>query len=783
MDGDDCTPSCCMYSFEIPKDEQTTLPQARNGAVLDQRAAAAILYIPSCHLAAWQTRLVALHPGGFGDDLEANLHVVYLIDGPGVVLKEPNLRVHYTALSYTWGPQIYRRLLRINDSAFPITDNLYRALQRLRNPRSIVYVWVDAICINQYDSAEKSLQIKNMLLIFRKADQVRVWLGEHSKHSRTLLRFLGSDICDGSIGDGGVEAKALAKRPLGHGRLSRSNTWQTDGSMDGVEDDEPSGPPKGFKVKGRTNTLKLGSPLQFCSSHAQMHHSGLAEIASRPWFGRIWVKQEIWAADAESLLMQCGEDSLDWYVFRRIAPFARMLDKAGVSTRALSQQVEQLMAGLRTSSDYDRLNNHFDDVENPFLLETELSSKSWSSDAETASPEKHYHVDIVNVLRRSINSLCTNQLDHVYGLLGMSRTCVLDTAESEVPSPSKAVLTIDYNKNAAIVFEDLTRYVIQRDRSLAVLLLNANFGTEVDGLRLPSWVPDWRHVASDNGWLRLFSVLASNLTKKESYRVDMTFSQAGSLPLRGHCIGTLTEEHIVEQARINRKFFEMARTHPALQTMTLGDFRQLKTSLREGKPYHISAPNKADTTILPAEVEFEITRANPFAMDRKVDVITSKHMRLRTATKPATPQEQKRLRFRLLPHREDCSKKSPSPWCANEDPADEYPFRFGTDHVESTWAVPAQAQAGDRLLFVQGVTVALVVRPCHPALTFRYVGPAMILGGSWSGGPPCLPWLHDRRGGDAVNRREKNVAATFDRLRKWMVANLAEPAAETFELG
>ncbi|KZM20903.1 hypothetical protein ST47_g7943 [Ascochyta rabiei] len=42
----------------------------------------------------------------------------------------------------------------------------------------IIPYWIDAICINQADDEEKTLQIKLMNTIYRQADKVLVWLGE-----------------------------------------------------------------------------------------------------------------------------------------------------------------------------------------------------------------------------------------------------------------------------------------------------------------------------------------------------------------------------------------------------------------------------------------------------------------------------------------------------------------------------------------------------------------------------------------------------------------------------
>ncbi len=59
-----------------------------------------------------------------------------------------------------------------------ITTNLYAALSRLRCTETVRTLWIDAICINQKDIAEKSFQIELMRDIYSSAEEVSMWLGE-----------------------------------------------------------------------------------------------------------------------------------------------------------------------------------------------------------------------------------------------------------------------------------------------------------------------------------------------------------------------------------------------------------------------------------------------------------------------------------------------------------------------------------------------------------------------------------------------------------------------------
>lgn len=76
------------------------------------------------------------------------------------------------ALSYTWGDLPATHPLKIESKMFTIGKNLYDSLQRLRLPDKERRVWVDAICINQADNAERSNQVNLMGQIYATGSRV-----------------------------------------------------------------------------------------------------------------------------------------------------------------------------------------------------------------------------------------------------------------------------------------------------------------------------------------------------------------------------------------------------------------------------------------------------------------------------------------------------------------------------------------------------------------------------------------------------------------------------------
>ena len=73
---------------------------------------------------------------------------------------------------------------------FHITYNLYSALRELRSSNHDRTLWVDAMCINQGDNAEKNTQVRLMRNIYAKAAKVVVRLGEGRKRTSAALELV-----------------------------------------------------------------------------------------------------------------------------------------------------------------------------------------------------------------------------------------------------------------------------------------------------------------------------------------------------------------------------------------------------------------------------------------------------------------------------------------------------------------------------------------------------------------------------------------------------------------
>ncbi|KAH8687936.1 heterokaryon incompatibility protein-domain-containing protein [Tricladium varicosporioides] len=200
-------------------------------------------------------RLLRLHPGATSDQLNCTLQPVSLHSSPS-----------YEAVSYCWGKASETALITCNNTIIPIQRNLFNLLIVFRNSSSDRLLWVDAVCINQSDGAEKTHQVGMMFQIYQNATRVLSWLGEPDESSwidNLLITKL-------------MEAREKWRSSTPQQEFNASNYL----------------PPSPNLESAYLATLKL---------------------AERPYFSRIWIIQEI--AANQNVLLQCGNANISFFHF------------------------------------------------------------------------------------------------------------------------------------------------------------------------------------------------------------------------------------------------------------------------------------------------------------------------------------------------------------------------------------------------------------------------------------------------------------------------------------
>jgi len=101
--------------------------------------------------------------------------------------------VYYEAVSYVWGEPEFTHYIRCRsqDSHLKITLRMDSLLRHLRKETTVRRLWIDAICLNQADNEEKSVQVQLMGEIYSQARKVHIWLGDADSNTPKSLHFCG----------------------------------------------------------------------------------------------------------------------------------------------------------------------------------------------------------------------------------------------------------------------------------------------------------------------------------------------------------------------------------------------------------------------------------------------------------------------------------------------------------------------------------------------------------------------------------------------------------------
>jgi hypothetical protein len=215
-------------------------------------------------------RLITIQPADFDEPLHCSLHYAKLDADP-----------NYEALSYVWGDATKTLPITLDGLAIEITLNLESALRHLRYSDKPRTLWADALCINQSDLEERSLQVLHMRDIYRKAGKVLVWLGKENDKEQQRSHYRERE-----SGSSVQEAFSLASRVAA---IHEPTTWS------------------------------LGD-LVFSESNQSALYK-LHELVQRKWFNRIWVLQE--AVMASDIEIVCGTSTIPWAMVCKVPDVIR----------------------------------------------------------------------------------------------------------------------------------------------------------------------------------------------------------------------------------------------------------------------------------------------------------------------------------------------------------------------------------------------------------------------------------------------------------------------------
>ncbi|KAK6206214.1 het domain protein [Colletotrichum tabaci] len=145
-------------------------------------------------------------------------------------------RPKFEALSYVWGGEDEQRAITLNSCQFHVRKNLFDALVYLRSRGQTGFLWVDALCVDQNNTKERTKQVRIMRHIYFRAASVVFWLvSKYSRYQKSLTEIEVSNIVNPAskpekeIPDDGDRGEKTQQRPAKwsakwSGSLSRMST-------------------------------------------------------------------------------------------------------------------------------------------------------------------------------------------------------------------------------------------------------------------------------------------------------------------------------------------------------------------------------------------------------------------------------------------------------------------------------------------------------------------------------------------------------------------------------
>jgi hypothetical protein len=217
------------------------------------------------------------------------------------------------------------------------------------------FIWIDALCINQEDFAERGAQVRIMDLIYQKALYTVIWFGREDQFTKGAVKtiskiaayprdvFVSSDIIP--YRDQGPQVYEKSKLPY--------TTW-----------------------------------IEWCS---------LAAFLKRQWFSRLWIVQE--SILSRRLILFCGEYEISWDELCDAAKNLQARCKAfGSQTSTIFIAIDEIALSLESNL---------------------LSLRLWRDNHHKGEDFTVENFSFENLLYDTWTFVTTDPRDKVYGLFGL----------------------------------------------------------------------------------------------------------------------------------------------------------------------------------------------------------------------------------------------------------------------------------------------------------------------------------------------------------------------------
>jgi hypothetical protein len=450
-------------------------------------------------------RLLEILPGT-EDNIECHLHLA----------KISQVVNAYEALSYTWkssyGRQRDAPIAKINCNGHEIEvgDNLFAALRRIRHSSNSRIIWADALCINQTDQVERSMQVQRMGEIFESAARVLIWLEDRRKaytsDDRVAYRAF-SAVCN-----------------IVNGWRERS--------------------PFRDEIPIATHSHHIDHPEEHSTDDIVAPDSTewqpVFELFKSTWFHRVWVIQE--AVRAKVAVLFWEDCEISWSHVGTVAAIIRnnfgRISSSARTRRAFPRRVEPPLRSIPSG------------ITNAYFMYRLSESQSFFEPLSFTFHE-------LLKLTRQFN--CKDDRDRVYGLLGLptsdglssiikpdytksTQKLYLEVASKILDSSSSLALLSSVQENRKVsspscgfIYDNRHRPVKLDPRSAWQV---ARYGNEPEE-DYPSWVPQWQFIFTTSLAPPTFHPAFSPSGDKQVVRRECKDKQR--LELKGVIVDTIEE--------------------------------------------------------------------------------------------------------------------------------------------------------------------------------------------------------------------------------------------------
>lgn len=244
-----------------------------------------------------------------------------------------------------------------------VRPNLYRCLYTLWENNfwkfcGAMSVWVDAVCINQEDIAEKGQQVQMIGEIFGRARRVLIWLGDPADNSDAIFE-----------------------------------DWENTG---------PEGlvPPE-IRLQRRDAELS--------AQEKQYRASVLAHLLSREYWTRTWIVQEILLA--KTLVIFCGKKEMSWEKFITF----KGDDKNGRTFHGVQLRSCKVPTRFGGDIDLEKLVRHVRDLDS-----FRARIQDTATPLQLRRVELHNH-SIFQLVMQFSDTKCEDPRDKVYALMSLEK--------------------------------------------------------------------------------------------------------------------------------------------------------------------------------------------------------------------------------------------------------------------------------------------------------------------------------------------------------------------------